>query len=148
MSEAALRPALAEIVEEFRDAPRALRLEILLDYANGLPELPASYGDDRGALERVHECQTPFFVAVEPEGEGRVALHFDAPPEAPTTRGYAGVLAAGLSGATRDEILATPGDFYTRMGLNDLISPLRLRGMSSILAHVKRQVYERVPAEG
>lgn len=140
-----LRPALEEIVEEFRSAPPAFRLELLLDYADGLPPLPERLAADRDGLEQVHECQTPFFVAVEP-GEDGVALHFDAPAEAPTTRGYAGVLAAGLGGASRDEILATPADFFVGMGLGELISPLRLRGMSAILANVKRQVHRRVPA--
>ena len=70
-------------------------------------------------------------------------LHFDAPPEAPTTRGYAGVLAEGLAGATADEVLETPADFFTGMGLGELISPLRLRGMGAILARVKRQVAEK-----
>jgi cysteine desulfuration protein SufE len=96
--------------------------------------------DGHDAMERVEECQTPFFVAVQRDAGGAVRLHFDAPPEAPTTRGYAGVLQEGLSGATAEEILSTPSDFYLRMGLNELISPLRLRGMAAILARVKRQV--------
>lgn len=117
---------------------------MLLEFARSLPELPEDLARDGGGLEQVHECQTPFFVAVEPRADGRVALHFDAPPEAPTTRGYAGVLSAGLSGATPEEILSTPSDFFTGMGLGELISPLRLRGMGAILANVKRQVHERV----
>ena len=132
-----MRPALQEIVEEFAEAPKDLRLAILLDFANNLPAVPERV--DRSALEQVHECQTPFFVAAEVTG-GHVELFFDAPPEAPTTRGYAGVLSAGLSGATVDEVLGTPGDFFVGMGLAELISPLRLRGMSAILARVKRQV--------
>jgi cysteine desulfuration protein SufE len=141
----ALRPELARIVEEFRDAPESLRLDLLLDYADGLPPLPERLAADREGLEQVHECQTPFFVAVEPR-DGHVDLHFDSPPEAPTTRGYAGVLAAGLSGATPEEILATPTDFFVGMGLARLISPLRLRGMGAILATVKRQVSHRLAA--
>jgi cysteine desulfuration protein SufE len=113
---------------------------MLLDFADGLAPLPPHLEGHREAMERVEECQTPFFVAVERDGDGAVTLHFDAPPEAPTTRGYAGILQEGLSGATADEILETPSDFYTQMGLNELISPLRLRGMSAILARVKRQV--------
>ena len=134
-----LRPELREIVDEFADSPRELRLELLLDYANSLPPLPERYAGDHDRLERVHECQTPFFLAVEVE-DGRARLFFDAPPEAPTTRGYAGVLAAGLDGATVEEVLETPPDFYTEMKLAELVSPLRLRGMSAILAAIKRRV--------
>lgn len=135
-----MRAELQEIVDEFAATPKSLRLAVLLDFANNLPPVPDHI--DRDALEQVHECQTPFFVAAELE-DGRVSLHFDAPPEAPTTRGYAGVLAAGLSGATVDEVLDTPADFFAGMGLSELISPLRLRGMGAILARVKRQVVEK-----
>ena len=135
-----MRAQLQEIVDEFAETPTSLRLAILLDFANNLPPIPDTI--DRDALEQVHECQTPFFVAAE-LADGRVILHFDAPPEAPTTRGYAGVLAVGLSGATVDEILDTPADFFVGMGLNELISPLRMRGMGAILARVKRQVVEK-----
>lgn len=140
-----MRPALQTIVDEFADYERELRLELLLDYANGLPALPERFAAaDRAALERVQECQTPLFVAVEikpgGEGGGTVHLYFDAPPEAPTTRGYAAVLHAGLDGATVEELLGTPGDFYVQMKLAELISPLRLRGMSALLGMIKRRV--------
>lgn len=134
-----MRPELQSIVDEFADNERDLRLELLLEYANSLPPLPERLLADRGTLERVQECQTPLYVAVEVE-DGRVRLFFDAPPEAPTTRGYASVLAAGLDGATVEEVLATPGDFYVQMKLGELISPLRLRGMSALLGIIKRKV--------
>jgi cysteine desulfuration protein SufE len=138
---------LDEIIDLFREAPRELRLQLLLEYANALPELPAHLVADHDAMEQVRECQTPFFVAAERDGDG-YRLYFDAPPEAPTTRGYAGVLASGLSGAGADEILGTPSDFFLRMGLQELISPLRLRGMGAILARVKRIVVEQENAAG
>ena len=134
-----LRPQLQEIVDDFAESPKALRLAMLLEFADGLPELPERLRE-AGVLDQVHECQTPFFVAAEPAEDGTVDLWFDAPPEAPTTRGYAGVLRAGLSGATASEILETPSSFFTEMQLSELISPLRLRGMGAILAHIKRQV--------
>ncbi len=134
-----MRPELQSIVDEFADNERDLRLELLLEYANSLPPLPERLLADRGTLERVQEGQTPLYVAVEVE-DGRVRLFFDAPPEAPTTRGYASVLAAGLDGATVEEVLATPGDFYVQMKLGELISPLRLRGMSALLGIIKRKV--------
>ncbi|MCU0309209.1 MAG: SufE family protein [Thermoleophilia bacterium] len=135
-----MRDQLHEIVEEFADAPRDLRLPLLLDYSKRVPPLPAALAGRRDLMDQVVECQTPFFVAVETDAEGRVHLHFDAPPEAPTTRGYAGVIYEGLEGATPDEVLSTPNDFYVAMGLDELITPLRLRGMGAILARVKRLV--------
>jgi hypothetical protein len=43
-------------------------------------------------------------------------------------------------GGTPEEILSTPNDFYLSMGLDDLVTPLRMRGMSGMLARVKRRV--------
>lgn len=132
---------LQTIMSAFKDAPRQLRLQMLLEYANKVPPLPDNLAGHHEAMERVHECQTPFFVATEFREDG-VKFHFDAPPEAPTTRGFAGILSEGLSGLPPREILETPDDFYTDMGLSEVISPLRLRGMSAIVGRLKRQVRE------
>lgn len=140
MTTTTLPARLREVVGEFADLPGALRLEALLDYSRRVPPLPARLEGNRDAMEQVHECQTPFFVASEVDEGGLVTLWFDAPPEAPTTRGFAGILSEGLNGATVEEVLATPDGFYTAMGLHEVISPLRLRGMAAILARVKRQV--------
>ena len=128
---------LQEVVDEFADTPASLRLEALLDYAERVPPPPPHL---QGRLEQVHECQTPFFVAAEVDRDGRVTLSFDAPPQAPTTRGFAGILREGLNGATVAEVLATPENFYTRLGLAEVVSPLRLRGITAILARIKRQL--------
>ncbi len=140
-------PALQNIVDLFADAPRELRLEALLEYSRGLPALPPRLKDNRQAMEQVVECQTPFFLASEVGEDRRMRLWFDAPPEAPTTRGFAGILASGLNGATPEEVLETPDDFYDAMGLSEIISSLRLRGMAAILFRLKRQVRTALEAE-
>ncbi|CAN5461772.1 SufE family protein [soil metagenome] len=134
---------LEEIIGAFRTAPKSLRLQLLLEYTRKVPPLPPELDCHREAMEQVHECQTPFFVLSEVDEEGRVALHFDAPQEAPTMRGFAGILAEGLSGASAQEVLEVPDDFYTRMGLAEIISSQRLRGMAAIMQRVKRQIGER-----
>lgn len=145
MSSQPLPGRLEEIVEEFADLPRDLKLELLLEYANSLPPLPERYAENRDALERVHECQTPFFVATELD-DGHVRLWFDAPDESPTTRGFAGILHAGLDGEPADAVLTVPTDFSARLGLSEAISPLRLRGITAILAVVQRQLRARTAA--
>ena len=146
MSETTLPPKLEEIVEEFADLPGNLRLEALLDYSRRVPPLPPELADNRDQLEQVHECQTPFFVATELREDGAVELYFDAPPEAPTTRGFAGILYEGLNGSSAEEVLATPETFYASMGLDQIVSPLRLRGIGAILWRVKRQVRAKLEA--
>jgi cysteine desulfuration protein SufE len=138
-----LHPRLQEIAEDFAAVPDKDRLQLLLEFSEELPPLPARYADHHDLLEQVPECQSPLFLAVEVGDDGVVHLFFDAPREAPTTRGFAGILHAGLDGLDTDEVLDTPGEFPSRLGLQDLVSPLRLRGMAAMLARIKRQVREQ-----
>jgi cysteine desulfuration protein SufE len=140
---AALHPRLQEIVEDFAAVPDRDRLQLLLEYSQDLPALPERYAEHRDLLEPVPECQTPLFLAVEVEPDSVVHLFFEAPAEAPTTRGFAAILHAGLDGLDADEVLAVPAEFSTQLGLQDLVSPLRLRGMAAMLARIKRQVRDQ-----
>ena len=138
-----LNPRLAEIVEDFNALPGQQRLQLLLEFSDDLPPLPERYANHRDLLEQVPECQSPLFLAVEVAPDDTVHLFFDAPPEAPTTRGFAGILQTGLDGLNADEVLATPSEFTSQLGLTDLVSPLRLRGMAAMLARIKRQIRDR-----
>jgi cysteine desulfuration protein SufE len=137
--------ALAEIVTDFAGAPRDVVLEMLLEYADAVPPLPEDLAGPAGhaRMEQVTECQTPFFLSASVRPDRTVATYFDCPPESPTTRAFAGILATGLAGATVDQVLAVPDDLYQRMGLAQAISPLRVRGGNAILARLKRQVREQ-----
>ena len=143
MSTATLNPRLQEIVDEFHDVPDKDRLQLLLEFSQDLPDLPERYAENRDRMEPVPECQTPLFLAVEVEPDETVHLYFDAPAEAPTTRGFAAILHAGLDGLDADEVLATPPEFSGELGLSELVSPLRLRGMAAMLGRIKRQVREK-----
>jgi cysteine desulfuration protein SufE len=138
-----LSPRLQEIADDFGSLPDSDRLQLLLEFAQDLPPLPARYAEHPDLLEPVPECQSPLFLAVEVADDDTVHLFFSAPPEAPTTRGFAGILYAGLDGLGAEEILQTPGEFSAQLGLRDLVSPLRLRGMAAMLARIKRQVREQ-----
>lgn len=139
----ALPPALAEIRDDFLALPERDRLQLLLEFSNELPELPVRYRDHPDLLERVVECQAPVFLFVEVGDDATVHLHATAPAEAPTTRGFASILAQGLSGLTAQEVLEVPDDFPFTLGLTSAVSPLRLRGMTALLARSKRQIRER-----
>jgi cysteine desulfuration protein SufE len=136
-------PKLAEIVDEFVTAPRELVLEMLLEFSDAVPPLPAEMTGHEG-MEQVPECQTQFFLRADVQPDNSVRTFFDCPPEAPTTRAFAGILAEGLAGASAQEVLAVPDDLYTRMGLAQTISPLRVRGGTAVLGRLKRQVREQV----
>ena len=135
-------PKLAEIVDEFASAPREVVLEMLLEFSDAVPPLPAELAGHEG-MEQVPECQTQFFLKADVQADDTVVTYFDCPPEAPTTRAFAGILAEGLAGATTSEILAVPDDLYAKMGLSQAISPLRIRGGTAILGRLKRQIREQ-----
>lgn len=129
------------VVDDFQSLTGNDRLQMLLEYADALPELDSRFGEHPELLERVEECQAPVFIAVEGNSE-KIDLFFSAPKEAPTTRGFASALNTALNGLTAAEILSVSDDFPTELGLDQLISPLRVRGMRGMLARIKRKTRE------
>ncbi len=144
MPPSVLPPRLAELVDDFAAVDPSDRVELLLELSRELPELPDRYAGHHELMEPVPECQTPLFLAVEVDAGSadvpRVHLFFDAPPQAPTTRGFAAIMHAGLDGEPVGTVLAVPADFHTELGLAEVVSPLRLRGMTAMLGRIKRQI--------
>ena len=129
------------MIEDFQSLEGNDRIQMLLEYSEALPELDSRFGENPELLERVEECQSPVFIAVEGDVH-QIKLHFSAPREAPTTRGFASALNSALDGLSAAEILGVSDDFPTQLGLDSLISPLRVRGMRGMLARIKRKVGE------
>ncbi len=145
MDATTLPAALAETRDDFLALDVRDRLQLLLEFANELPDLPERYADHPELLERVVECQSPVYMFVEVV-DGLVHLHATAPAESPTTRGFASILAQGVEGLTVDEVLDIPDDYPQSLGLNEAVSPLRVRGMTGMLARAKRQLRDHVAA--
>jgi cysteine desulfuration protein SufE len=135
---ATLAPRLAQLAQEFEEVGPSERLQLLLELSAELPGLPPHL--TRDSMQRVPECQSPLYLAVEVTDDQRVHLYFDAPPEAPTTRGLATILHTGLDGEPVATVLGTPDDFYLQLGLGQMVSPLRLRGVAAMLARIKHTV--------
>ncbi|QWT23399.1 SufE family protein [Subtercola sp. PAMC28395] len=147
MSDTELLPVLAEIRDDFLALTQKERLQLLLEFSNELPDLPTRYADHPELLEKVVECQSPVFIFVEVDADAVVHFFATAPKESPTTRGFASILAQGLSGLTAEQMLAVPDDFPQMLGLSQAVSPLRLRGMSGMLGRAKRQVRELLASQ-
>ena len=138
----ALGDAAAQLAEEFSSAGVRDRLDFLLEFSDNLPRLPQRYLDHPDLLERVEECQAPVFLFTEVDN-GVVHTFFSAPEEAPTTRGFAGILHELLDGREVKDVLAFSDEFPDTLGLAEAVSPLRLRGMRAMLFRLKRQVSEK-----
>ncbi len=129
---------LQEIIDDFALASREEKVEMLIQYAESLPPLPDWLQGERAKMEAVPECMTPVFLFAEKLPDGGLKFHFDIPPQSPTVRGLAAVLANGLDGARPEQIISLPVDFYAPMNLQEAISYQRLNGFQGVLAHMKQ----------
>jgi cysteine desulfuration protein SufE len=133
-----LPAALQTIVEDFQAIEGQEKLEYLLQLADRLPPLPDWLSARRDSMDVVHECMTSVFIHAEKMDGDRIRFYLDVAEESPTVRGYATILQEGLSGATLNEILSVPLEFYLQLGLQQVLSGQRLNGIGAILAHMKR----------
>ncbi len=132
-----LPPNLQEIVDDFASMTREEKLETLLAYSETLPPLPDRLRARFDQMEDVPECMTPVKVLAERESDGSLTYYFDIPPQSPTVRGLACVLASGLNGSQPEEVLAVPADFYLPMKLEEAVTQQRITGFIGVLAHMK-----------
>jgi cysteine desulfuration protein SufE len=142
MSASDLPDILADIRDDFLETPEADRLLLLLEYSDELPAVSDEVANHPEMYERVAECQSPVYIYVE-VNDDIVTMHATAPPEAPTTRGFASILVQGLTGLTSDEVLAIPDDYPQSIGLTKAVSPLRIGGMTGMLMRAKKQVRQK-----
>ena len=130
-------PRLAEAIQDFQLCDRREKLELLIQFADSLPNLPERFRAQLAQTQPVPECMTIVHVFAEAP-DGKMRFYFDIPPESPTVRGFAAILLQGLDGLTPQDILQVPADFYQQMGLNQVLTYQRLHGITAILAHMKR----------
>jgi cysteine desulfuration protein SufE len=129
---------LQEIVDDFASMSREEKIETLIGYAESFPELPQRFKEERSKMEPIPECMTPVYLFAEKQEDSGMLFHFDIPPQSPTVRGLAAILASGLNGCTPEEVIAIPADFYAPMKLEEAISGQRLNGFRGVLAHMKQ----------
>lgn len=133
---------LDEIAEEFADLDPRERLELLLDFADNLPELPPEYEARKQAGEnRVHECQTPVFLFAELR-DGRVHVYAAVAEEAPTVKGFVAILVEAFSGAEPAEVLNVKPNLLARLGLQEALGMTRMRGLNAVLHRLRTGIAE------
>jgi cysteine desulfuration protein SufE len=129
---------LQEIIDDFASMTREEKIETLVAYSESLPSLPDRLKEERDKMDPVPECMTPVFLHGEKQPDGGVVFYFDIPPQSPTVRGLASILASGLNGSKPEEILSVPADFFMPMNLQEAISHQRINGFIGVLAHMKQ----------
>ncbi len=135
---------LQEIVDDFASMSREEKIETLVAYSESLPPLPNRLQEERARMDPVPECMTPVFLYAEKQPDDGMAFYFDIPPESPTVRGLAAILASGLNGSKPEEVLSVPGDFFMPMNLQEAISQQRINGFTGVLAHMKQAAVKQL----
>lgn len=131
-----LPPKLQQIIEDFQWSDDREKAQMLVEYAENLPPLPAWIPNHEG-MEQVHECMTPVFVQSEMK-DGKIYYYFEVPKSSPTVRGFAALMQEGINGSAAEDVLRIPGNFFQPMGLEKVLSAQRMHGISAILGHMKR----------
>ena len=136
-------PKMASIIEDFQLCEGREKLELLIQFAESLPPLPDWVKEHHEQMDPIPECMTPVKVVSESQAN-LLYFHFDAPAESPMVRGFASFMKQGLDGSHAEEILQVPGDFFTQMGLEKVLTHQRLNGLSAILAHMKQLAVKQI----
>ncbi|NDC53704.1 MAG: SufE family protein [Planctomycetia bacterium] len=137
---------LDAIVAEFADLDGREKLELLVDFAKGLPPLTPEYAARKMAEDRrVHECQTPVFLWPEVH-DGMARLVAEVAPEAPTVKGFVAILAEAVADRPVAEAAGLSDDVLERMGLADVLGMMRARGLHAIVARVRKSLLEQAAA--
>ena len=72
--------------------------------------------------------------------QGTVRIHAEAPREAPTVRGFVGFLIEALEGVEATSVAGFPADLLERMGLAEVLSVVRSRGLGAVVQRMRRDV--------
>jgi cysteine desulfuration protein SufE len=130
---------LYDLAEEFADLDPEEKLQLLIEFSEGLPEPSADTAVGRhDEVCRVQECQTAVYLRSSLQG-GKVHLEAFVPRQSPTVRGLVALLVEGLQGATPPEVAEMPDDLLMLLGLQETLGMTRQHGMRAVVARIKRE---------
>jgi cysteine desulfuration protein SufE len=131
---------LEAIAGEFTELAPRERLELLLEFANNLPPLPAHLASEaERSSHRIQECQTPVFIWTDVV-DGRVRLAAEVAPEAPTVKGFVSILIDLFSGASVADALALESNVVGRLGLIEALGMMRMRGLQAMQFYIRNRI--------
>ncbi len=133
--------AQQEIIEEFSIFDDWMdRYQYLIDMGRRLPEFPEELRNDDN---RIRGCQSQVWFVPTKKGD---RLEFQAISDAAIVSGLIALLLRIYSGRTPQDILDTPADFVTALGLESHLSPTRSTGLASMLKAIRSFATEALEA--
>lgn len=120
-----------EIVDEFAFFDDwEERYQHLIDLGRRLPELDNGYKTEE---YRLRGCQSVVHFAAEYQAP---VLQFYAGSDAAIVQGLIAIMMRVYSNQRPEDIIATPPDFLTKIGLDEHLSPTRKNGLASMVTAI------------
>jgi len=123
--------AQQELLEEFEMFDNWMdRYQYIIDLGKALPAFP---DDWRTSEYKIEGCQSQVWIRPEIR-DGRI--HLDAISDAAIVSGLIAILLRIYSDRTSEEILNTPPEFLSELGLDKHLSPTRSNGLHAMLERI------------
>ena len=138
---------LYELREEFEGLDDQERLQVLLDFAETLPQ-PSDIDGPLFGNEacRVQECQTPVYLRVALQ-DGKTHLEADVPRKSPTVRGIVALIVEGLENAKPEEVFELPDDLLPLFGLENALGMTRQQGVHGVMRRIKQELRDAMQSK-
>ncbi len=141
-TEASPAEAQAAIAEEFGYfGDWSERYQYLIDLGRKLPPFPE---DLKTEENRLLGCQSMVWIVADGNAD---ALEFHAISDSTIVSGLIYLALRVYSGRSAADILATPADYITGIGLSKHLSPTRSQGLAALLQFIQDTARRQLPAQ-
>jgi cysteine desulfuration protein SufE len=141
-TEASPAEAQAAIAEEFGFfSDWSERYQYLIDLGRKLPPFPEEWKTE---ANRLHGCQSMVWIVSEGDAHD---LEFHAISDSTIVSGLIYLALRVYSGRSASDILATPADYISGIGLSKHLSPTRTQGLASLLQFIQDTARRHAPAQ-
>lgn len=107
------------------------RYALIIKMGRELPEFPEEQRTDKNKLDG---CQSQVWTHAELK-DGKIFIQADS--DAMIVKGLIGLILKVYSGHTPDEILNTPPEFISKIGIDGHLSPTRKNGLGAMLKQIQ-----------
>jgi cysteine desulfuration protein SufE len=134
-----IQEAQNELIEEFQIFDNWMdRYQHIIDLGKKLPVFPEEWKTEEN---RIHGCQSQVWIKVE---RSAAKLHFQAISDSAIVSGLISILTRVYSDRDPQEIVATPPDFITAIGLDQHLSPTRSNGLNAMIQVIRKAAVDSV----
>jgi cysteine desulfuration protein SufE len=141
-TEATPAEAQAAIAEEFGYfSDWSERYQYLIDLGRKLPPFPEEWKTE---AHRLHGCQSMVWIVADGDAD---ELEFHAISDSTIVSGLIYLALRVYSGRSAAEILATPADYISGIGLSKHLSPTRSQGLAALLQFIQDTARRQLAAQ-